>query len=150
MQNLALMRLIDECHLRHPYYGSRRIRDWLQDQGQVVNRKRVQRLMGLVALYPKRNLSRRHQGHRVYPYLLRGLRYGRPMSSISRWPKAFCIWWRSSTGTRARCSRGDCRTRWMPISVSRHCKTPSQNMALLRSSTPTRAVSSPATRSLRY
>jgi len=75
-EELALMRLIDQCHLKHPYYGSRRIRDWLEDQGHAVNRKRVQRLMrrmGLVAIYPKCNLSRRHHAHRLYPYLLRGL-----------------------------------------------------------------------------
>ena len=74
--DLAMMRLMDECHLQHPYYGSRRIRDWLEDRGHRVNRKRVQRLMrkmGLTALYPKRNLSRRNQAHRVYPYLLKGL-----------------------------------------------------------------------------
>jgi putative transposase len=74
--DLAMMRLIDECHLKHPYYGSRRIRDWLEDRDHVVNRKRVQRLMrqmGMAALYPKRNLSRRNQSHRIYPYLLKGL-----------------------------------------------------------------------------
>ena len=74
--DLALMRLIDECHLRHPYFGARRIVDWLEDRDHRVNRKRVQRLMrqmGLVALYPKRNLSKRHQAHKVYPYLLKGL-----------------------------------------------------------------------------
>jgi putative transposase len=79
--DLALMRLIDECHLKHPYYGSRRIRDWLEDRGQRVNRKRVQRLMrlmGITTLYPKRNLSRRNQARRVYPYLLRGLPIERP------------------------------------------------------------------------
>ena len=73
--DLELMRLIDECHLKLPYYGSRRIRDWLEDRGYRVNRKRVQRLMrqmGIAALYPKRNLSRRNQAHKVYPYLLRG------------------------------------------------------------------------------
>jgi putative transposase len=70
------MRQIDECHLKHPYYGSRRVRDWLEDHGHPVNRKRVQRLMrqmGIMALYPKRNLSRRNQAHKVYPYLLKGL-----------------------------------------------------------------------------
>jgi putative transposase len=75
------MRLNDACHLQHPYYGSRRIRDWLEDHDRVVNRKRVQRLMrqlGMVALYPKRNTSRRSQAHRVYPYLLRGLEVTRP------------------------------------------------------------------------
>lgn len=70
------MALIDRCHLKYPFYGSRRIRDWLEDQGHIVNRKRVQRLMrtmGLVALYPKRNLSLANQAHKVYPYLLRNL-----------------------------------------------------------------------------
>jgi putative transposase len=74
--DLALMRQIDECHLKHPYYGSRRVRDWLEDHDHPVNRKRVQRLMrqmGIMALYPKRNLSRRNQAHKVYPYLLKGL-----------------------------------------------------------------------------
>jgi putative transposase len=79
--DLALMALIDRCHLVHPYYGSRRIRDWLEDEGHRVNRKRVQRLMrtmGLAALYPKRNLSLANQAHKVYPYLLRGLVIDRP------------------------------------------------------------------------
>ena len=74
--DLALMRLMDEGYLKHPYYGSRRIRDWLEDRGWLVNRKRVQRLMrqmGITALYPKRNLSRRKQAHKVYPYRLKGL-----------------------------------------------------------------------------
>ena len=80
-EELDLMRLIDRCHLEHPYYGSRRIRDWLEDEGHRVNRKRIQRLMrtmGLVALYPKRNLSLANQAHKVYPYLLRGLTIDRP------------------------------------------------------------------------
>jgi len=78
---LALMALIDRCHLRHPFYGSRRIRDWLEDEGHQVNRKKVRRLMrtmGLVALYPKRNLSLANQAHKVYPYLLRDLVIDRP------------------------------------------------------------------------
>ncbi len=80
-EELELMRLIDRCHLAHPYYGSRRIRDWLEDEGYRVNRKRVQRLMrtmGLAALYPKRSLSLANQAHKVYPYLLRGLVIDRP------------------------------------------------------------------------
>jgi putative transposase len=75
-EELELMRLIDRCHLEHPYYGSRRIRDWLDDESWSVNRKCVQRLMrtmGITALYPKRNLSLANQAHKVYPYLLRGL-----------------------------------------------------------------------------
>jgi putative transposase len=79
--DLALMRTIDECHLQRPFYGSRRLRDWLQDLGYAVGRKKVQalmRTMGLTALYPKRNLSKRNQAHKVYPYLLRGLVIDRP------------------------------------------------------------------------
>jgi putative transposase len=55
--------------------------DWLGDEGHLVNRKRVQRLMrtmGIVAVYPKKNLSRANQAHRVYPYLLRNLNIDRP------------------------------------------------------------------------
>jgi putative transposase len=80
-EELELMRRIDRCHLAHPYYGSRRIRDWLEDEGYRVNRKRVQRLMrtlGLAALYPRRNLSLANQAHKVYPYLLRHLVVDRP------------------------------------------------------------------------
>jgi len=66
-EDLRLMRLIDEIHLKRPFYGSRRIRDNLQDLGQPVNRKKVQRLMqlmGISALYPKANTSRPGKGHR--------------------------------------------------------------------------------------
>ena len=55
-QDLALMRLIDETHLQYPFYGSRRLCNELEDRGQRVNRKRVQRLMRLMdlqALYPR-------------------------------------------------------------------------------------------------
>lgn len=80
-EELALMALIDRCHLKYPFYGSRRIREWLADEGYQVNRKRVQRLMrtmGIVALYPKRNLSLANQAHKIYPYLLRNLVIDRP------------------------------------------------------------------------
>ena len=65
-EELELMALIDRCHLKHPFYGSRRIRDWLEDHGYRVNRKKVQRLMrtmDLAAQYPKRNLSLANQAH---------------------------------------------------------------------------------------
>jgi putative transposase len=78
---LEMLKLIDQCHLKHRYYGSRRIRDWLEDRGHTVNRKRVPRLMrtrGLLAVYPKRNLSLANQAHKVYPYLLRNLAIDRP------------------------------------------------------------------------
>lgn len=79
--DLLLMRRIDEMHMQRPFYGSRRIRDWLQDEGHDINRKRVQRLMrqmGIMALYPKTNTSRPGKGHKIYPYLLRGLTIDRP------------------------------------------------------------------------
>ena len=79
-EDLQLMRRIDEMHLKRPFYGSRRIRDWLQDEGFAVNRKRVQRLMrqmGITALYQKTNTSRPGKGHKIYPYLLRGLEIDR-------------------------------------------------------------------------
>ena len=75
-EDLALMRLIDEIHLQYPFYGSRRIRDELEDRGHGVNRKRVQRLMrqmGLQALYPRRRTSQPGKGHKIYRYLLRDL-----------------------------------------------------------------------------
>jgi putative transposase len=80
-QNLELMRLIDEESLRHPFYGTRKMHDYLRRLGHKVNRKRVRRLMrkmGLVSIAPKPNTSRAAPQHKVYPYLLRGLDMGRP------------------------------------------------------------------------
>jgi len=78
---LMLLRLLDEEYTRHPFYGSRKMTVWLRDQGHAVNRKRVQRLMrilGLIAMVPGPNTSKKHPEHTVYPYLLRGLRVVRP------------------------------------------------------------------------
>ncbi len=75
-QNLALMRLLDEQYTRTPFYGSRKMTAWLATVGHAVNRKRVSRLMellGLEAVYPKPKLSQPGEGHRIYPYLLRGV-----------------------------------------------------------------------------
>jgi putative transposase len=75
------MHLIDEIPLRLPFYGSRRVRDELETTGHPVNRKRVQRLMrqmGIRALYPRRRTSAPGQGHKVYPYLLKGVTVERP------------------------------------------------------------------------
>jgi putative transposase len=80
-EDLQLMRRIDEMHLKRPFYGSRRIRDWLWEEGHDINRKRVQRLMrqmGIQALYPKNGTSRPGKGHKIYPYLLKGLVIDRP------------------------------------------------------------------------
>jgi putative transposase len=75
-EDLRLMRLIDEQYTARPFYGSRRMTEWLAQQGEGVNRKRVRRLMrtmGLEAIYPKPRLSTAGKGHKVYPYLLRGV-----------------------------------------------------------------------------
>jgi len=72
---LRLMRQMDELHLNHPFYGSRKLSYALRTAGTVVNRKRVQRLMGLMGLEstaPKPNTSKPAPEHAVYPYLLRG------------------------------------------------------------------------------
>jgi putative transposase len=80
-EDLALMRLLDEQYTRTPFYGVRRMTWWLHGEGQSVNPKRVRRLlrtMGLEAVYPKPHLSQAAPGHRIYPYLLRGMTIGRP------------------------------------------------------------------------
>src|SRR3954470_22693632 len=74
------MRLIDEQYTAYPFYGSRRMTQWLTQRGEEVNRKRVQRLMrlmGLEAIHPKPRLSLAGKGHRIYPYLLRGVKVER-------------------------------------------------------------------------
>jgi putative transposase len=73
---LELMTFIDRQYLRTPFYGSRRMTAWLRTKGHLVNRKRVQRLMGLMgleAIYQRPHTSRPAPEHRTYPYLLRGL-----------------------------------------------------------------------------
>jgi putative transposase len=73
------MVLIDRQFLEMPYYGSRKMQAWLRQEG--YGRKRVQRLMrkmGLQAIYRRPNTSKPHPEHRIYPYLLRGLKIDRP------------------------------------------------------------------------
>ena len=75
-ENLILVRLLDEQYTRTPFYGSRKMVEWLGTQGFDVNRKRVSRLMALIgikAVYPKPRLSQPGEGHRIYPYLLKGV-----------------------------------------------------------------------------
>jgi putative transposase len=73
-EEVALKHRIDELYTAYPFYGSRRITAQLRREGQVINRKAVQRhmrQMGIMGICPGPNLSRRNQEHRVYPYLLR-------------------------------------------------------------------------------
>ena len=80
-ENLRFMRLIDEQYTRAPFYGSRKMTKWLVTEGYAVNRKRISRLMsvmGIEAVYPKpKLLSQPGEGHKIYPYLLRGITVGR-------------------------------------------------------------------------
>lgn len=79
-ENLELMRLLDEEYTRHPFYGVEKMTEWLREQGYQVNEKRVRRLlrlMGLMAVYPKPRLSQPAAGAQIYPYLLRDVRVER-------------------------------------------------------------------------
>lgn len=80
--NLELMRKIDEQYTRTPFYGSRKMTEWLRRREKYdVNRKRVQRLMrlmGIEAIYPKPRTSIPDEQHKVYPYLLRDFSIQRP------------------------------------------------------------------------
>lgn len=79
--DLAVMRRIDELHLELPFYGSRRMTFEFNKEGRGVNRKRVQRLMrvmGIEALVPRPGTSKPAPGHKIYPYLLRGLAIAEP------------------------------------------------------------------------
>lgn len=80
-KDLELMRRIDEQFTKTPFYGSRRIREWLRSVGYEVSRKKVirlMRMMGLQAIYPKPKLSRPGKNHRIYPYLLKGVKVNYP------------------------------------------------------------------------
>ena len=80
-RELTLLALIDAEYTRHPFYGSRKIKQYLRRLGHKINRKRVRRLMGLLGLAgmaPGPDTSRPHPQHKVYPYLLRGVNVTRP------------------------------------------------------------------------
>jgi putative transposase len=79
--DLALMRTIDELHLEFPFAGSRMLRDLLAAEGSTVGRRHVttlMRKMGIEAVYRRPNTSKPAPGHKIYPYLLRGLTIDRP------------------------------------------------------------------------
>jgi putative transposase len=81
--NLELMRQMDQHFLDHPFKGAKRMHTWLTlDKGYKVSKNRIERLyykvMGLRAVMPGKHTSRRHKGHKVYPYLLRNLTVTRP------------------------------------------------------------------------
>jgi putative transposase len=75
-EQLKVINLIDEIYTAHPYYGTRRMVKELEDHGIYIGRQQVRsyyKILGLEAVYPKINLSKRNHEHKVYPYLLRHL-----------------------------------------------------------------------------
>jgi len=79
-ENLTIMHLFDKQYMKTPFYGVRRMHDFILKQGYSVNIKRTRRLlrlMGLEAIYPKPNLSKAQDGHKIYPSLLKGLEINR-------------------------------------------------------------------------
>jgi len=81
VEDLALMRRLDELHLDYPFAGTRMLRSLLGREGVSIGRRRVSTLMkrmGIAAIYRRPNTSKPAPGHRIYPYLLRGLKIGQP------------------------------------------------------------------------
>jgi putative transposase len=77
---LELMALMDRQYLKTPFYGSRRMKAWLEAEGHVVNRNRLvrlMRLMGLEAIYQRPKTSQPAPGHQIFPYLLRSVAVAR-------------------------------------------------------------------------
>ena len=153
MDDLRLMRQIDEQYLTTPFYGSRRMVAVLRRDGEAVNRKHVRRLMqvmGIEAIYQKPNTSRRHLEHKVYPYLLRGLAIDRPnrvwcadityvplakgsvyLVAVPDWFSQRVLAWRLSISMETEF-------------VSKRCRMRRIGMASQASSIPIKACSSPA------
>jgi putative transposase len=80
-EDLALMRRMDELHLEFPFAGARMLRDLLAAEGSKIGRRHITTLMqrmGIEAIYRRPNTSKPAPGHRIYPYLLRGLTIDRP------------------------------------------------------------------------
>ena len=80
-KNLNIMRLMDEYYLNHPTYGVLQMQDYILSKDILVNHKRVRRLlrkMGIMAIYPKRNLSKLGLAKYIHPYLLKGLKTDHP------------------------------------------------------------------------
>lgn len=139
--NLMLMRRIDEQFLETPFFGVRQMTWHLHNEGQLVNEKRIRRLMrvmGLMPIYQKPNTrcpaahakhvregARQRRDTRPTPICCvvcgwgARTRSGRQTSPICQCARGSCIWWRSLTGTPARCWPGASRTRWKRTSVSR-------------------------------
>ena len=153
-EDVALGRAIDELFTALPFLGSRRMAIMLREEGWSVNRKRVQRLMrkmGIEALGPKPRTTKPEPGHKIFPYLLRNMTIDRPnqvwaadityipigrgflyLVAIMDWASRAVLAWRlSNTMDVSFCVSALEERRW-------------RASARRKSSTPTKAASSPA------
>jgi transposase-like protein len=158
--DLAIMRRLDELHLDVPFAGARMLRGLLTSEGMLVGRRHVRTLMrrmGIEALYRRPRTTTPAPGHKVYPYLLGSLAIDRPnqvwamdityipmakgfvyLAVVLDWFSRRVLSWRV------------CRSRWRRRSASLRWKTLWQRTAGRKSSTPTKAASSPARPSPAY
>jgi len=84
-EDLEVLNKMDEIFTEHPYYGTRRMMHVLRQEGYMMGRKRIRRfyqILGIEAIYPKMNLSKRNQAHKIYPYLLRDLEITAPKAGV--------------------------------------------------------------------
>ncbi|MET3221445.1 putative transposase [Bradyrhizobium diazoefficiens] len=155
-EDLALMRRLDELHLDYPFAGARMLRSLLRREGVYAGRRHIATLMkrmGIEAVYRRPNTSKPAPGHKIYPYLLRGLKIERPdhawamdityipmrvASSISR-RSSMC----SADGSWPIASR----SQWRRPSASKRSRRRWRSTAGPRFSTRIRAASSPASSS---
>ena len=155
--NLELMRLMDLEFTEHCFQGVLGMRNFLRlEKGYWVNEKRVRRLlrlMGLEAVAPKPDLSKPAKGHKIHPYLLRGVTIDGPDHVWSTdityiaMGKGFLYLTAVMDCTADTCSPGRSATRWTHPSASKPCTEPFCNAPLPASSTPTKAASTPVKRS---
>src|ERR1019366_9351610 len=136
--DLAIMRRLDQLHLEFPFAGSRMLRGLLAAEGCKIGRRHVKTLMrrmGIEALYRRPRTTKPAPGHKIYPYLLRGMEITRPnqvwamsrqckcialISPTSRWRVASSISLSYWTGRPVGFCLGGCRSRWKRHSASRH------------------------------
>jgi putative transposase len=132
--DLEVMRRLDRLHLEFPFAGARMLRGLLVAEGCKIGRRHVKTLMrrmGIEALYRRPRTTKPEPGHKIYPYLLRGIEITRPnqvwamditpafagAGSTSRWRAASSIWRLCSIGSAVACCRGAYRSRWRRHSV---------------------------------
>src|SRR4051812_40007796 len=157
-EELELLERLDRIFTDNPVYGSRRLQVALLRDGVSVGRRRVRRLMkklGLWAVRPKRNTSKRHPEHKVYPYLLRGKTIDQPnqvwAADVTYIPmqQGFCTWSRLSTGQPAGAVLAPVEHADGRVLCRGAEAKPSLGSASPVSLIPIRVPSSPATRSPR-